>query len=80
MVTELAPLTESITPCAKTLVAAKAQARIAVEYCILTDFVFFEKRSERILRSDWKDWKIECDRRRAGKIVEMKEEAEDLRC
>jgi hypothetical protein len=35
MVTPLAPTTESMTPCAKTLVAAKATIRIADEYCIL---------------------------------------------
>lgn len=35
MVTPLAPTTESMTPCAKTLVAAKATRRIADEYCIL---------------------------------------------
>jgi hypothetical protein len=39
MVTELAPLTESMTPCAKMLVAAKAKTRIADEYCILMDLV-----------------------------------------
>lgn len=35
MVTELAPWTESMTPWAKTLVAAKAARMIADEYCIL---------------------------------------------
>lgn len=36
IVTPLAPVTESTTPWAKTLVAAKAMRRIADEYCILT--------------------------------------------
>lgn len=35
MVTPLAPTTESMTPWAKTLVAAKATTRTADEYCIL---------------------------------------------
>ena len=35
MVTPLAPTTESITPCAKTLVAVKATRRTADAYCIL---------------------------------------------
>jgi len=35
MVTWLAPTTESMTPWAKTLVAANATMRIADEYCIL---------------------------------------------
>jgi hypothetical protein len=35
IVTALAPLTESMTPWEKTLVAAKAKRRIAEEYCIL---------------------------------------------
>jgi len=35
MVTPLAPTTESMTPCAKTLVAAKAARRMTDEYCIL---------------------------------------------
>lgn len=36
MVTPLAPVTESMTPWAKTLVAAKAKRRMVDEYCILT--------------------------------------------
>jgi len=35
MVTPLAPTTESMTPWAKTLVAAKAAMRMMDEYCIL---------------------------------------------
>lgn len=35
IVTPLAPITESMTPCAKTLVAANATRKIADEYCIL---------------------------------------------
>lgn len=35
IVTPLAPTTESMTPCAKTLVAVNATRRIAEEYCIL---------------------------------------------
>jgi hypothetical protein len=35
MVTPLAPTTESMTPWAKTLVAAKAARRMTDEYCIL---------------------------------------------
>jgi hypothetical protein len=44
MVTPLAPTTESMTPCAKTFVTAKAARRMTDEYCILKMCV---------------DWKIE---------------------
>ena len=47
--TPFAPVTESTTPCAKTLVAAKAMRRIADEYCMLAvgcEFVCGKKKSK----------------------------------
>ena len=81
MVTELAPLTESMTPCAKTLVAAKATMRIADEYCMLIDFVGLVKEGlKRLLKDSNKDGKLRPAPGWGKKIEEMKEEAEDLRC
>ena len=42
IVTPLAPVTESMTPWAKTLVAAKAKRRMVDEYCILNLWVIRE--------------------------------------
>jgi hypothetical protein len=56
MVTPLAPVTESMTPWAKTLVAAKAKRRMVDEYCILS--VGDKGRSMKVLSIAIRDWKV----------------------
>ena len=56
MVTPLAPVTESMTPWANTLVAAKAKRRIVDEYCILS--VCDQRRAAKVLNIVIRNWKF----------------------